>query len=354
MESLPSYDSHHKYELPAQNLLPRAPKDTPEHLQQISQQLFALCYSVEDFINLPNEKHIPGMSSTIGIFSTRSSTSSPGLSSPRTFTTLGMSCTVAQAHIAHILLRVNLFESLVNTEITTPLALTELVNPGADAPAPLSVFVDGEPLDEEVAIDTVAGGNRYTKRKDFELVQNSLSETDLVEYTVEFVPDKAPKPHLDDSDASTEDESLGVEEHEDAPEPESSKLARKAKAPSKGSQKGKAKAVDGEAREATESKQRAGKKRTASEAAHWGDWEDREETPATTTATRPRSARIAAKASKSTEPPAPPPTLAPPTKSWGRLPVSHPAPYEPLPCVPPTAGQKALRVGDMWYYLTTK
>jgi hypothetical protein len=204
---------------------------------------------------------------------------------------------------------------------------------------------------------------------------------------------------LDDSDATTEDESLGVEEHEDTPEPGSSKPARKAKAPSKGSQKGKAKAVEGEAREATESKQRAGKKRTASEAAHWGDWEDREETPATTTATRPRSARIAAKASKSTEPPAPPPTLAPPTKKrvtnsnairevrtavinpdtgaftgeynrkrrrtddddagglfkkWGRLPVSHPAPYEPLPCVPPTAGQKALRVGDMWYYLTTK
>ena len=69
LESLPSFNSYHKYELPANHLLPQpAPRNAVELLKQIEYQLFALCYNVENFLNLPKEKQIPRLNSSVWEF----------------------------------------------------------------------------------------------------------------------------------------------------------------------------------------------------------------------------------------------------------------------------------------------
>jgi hypothetical protein len=68
LESFYPHDSHHKFELPEQNLLPPAPKDTREHLEQIAMQLFALCYNVEDYIHRPNKQHLPDLDPAVWNF----------------------------------------------------------------------------------------------------------------------------------------------------------------------------------------------------------------------------------------------------------------------------------------------
>lgn len=60
LESFP-HDSYHKFELPEQNLLPPTPEGAEAHLEQISQQLFALCYNVETFVNRPKENCLPDL-----------------------------------------------------------------------------------------------------------------------------------------------------------------------------------------------------------------------------------------------------------------------------------------------------
>lgn len=63
LEALTSYNSYkyHKCEIPAENLLPPAPKDVAELVQQIEGLLSALCYRVEDYLNLPDEEQLSGV-----------------------------------------------------------------------------------------------------------------------------------------------------------------------------------------------------------------------------------------------------------------------------------------------------
>ncbi|KAJ7302341.1 hypothetical protein DFH08DRAFT_989439 [Mycena albidolilacea] len=63
LEALTSYNSYnyHKCELPAENLLPPAPKDVAELVQQIEGLLSALRYRVEDYLNLPDEEQLSGV-----------------------------------------------------------------------------------------------------------------------------------------------------------------------------------------------------------------------------------------------------------------------------------------------------
>ncbi|KAF8198393.1 hypothetical protein K438DRAFT_1967150 [Mycena galopus ATCC 62051] len=178
LESLPSFNSYHKYELPAKHLLPPATRNALEHLLQIEQQLFALCYSVEDFINLPLDEQIPGLSPTVWKFLHQVIDLLPRELNPRAIDDS----------------LVLMYETLARTQTNTRFTIEEFINPGADAPTPLVVFGDdGEPW-KTITIDTVINGNPYCASKDFEITLNALSTTDFVDYIVDFIPDEMPQP----------------------------------------------------------------------------------------------------------------------------------------------------------------
>jgi hypothetical protein len=150
-----------------------------------------------------------------------------------------------------------------------------LVNPGAIVPEQLQLFADGELLGN-VTIDCGVNVNRYCSRTDFQLIQNALSGTGVVDYTIEFVPDEVPNVAGE----------IGVA-HDVPPKP-----ARKTKAAAKSVKgEGKAKVVE----EVTEPAGKPGTK-------------VKKVIPAPSKAVaplptaRPRSIRIAAKAGPSTQP----------------------------------------------------
>ncbi|KAF7328885.1 hypothetical protein MVEN_02518200 [Mycena venus] len=371
LESLPRYNSCHKYELPKDHLLPPAPRNTEEHLAQISQQLFALCYSVESFVNLPNEEHLLDFSPTVWNFFHEVVLQLPRDLDPKSIQDAQM----------------NLYETMVRTQNTAEFTIDELVNPGASVPDPLIIIADGEPSNKTVPIDTVIDGNPFCARDDFELVQNFLSATDLSEYTIEFIPDEAPQPEsLDENEVLVE---------ELAP----SKPAWTVKASAKSSKgKAKAKAVESEAEEvvgapplARSSKERKGnakatevvaeesveapaltktiRSRAKAKAVEDAAADTAPERPttrgrkaarATALATRPRSARLAAKAAGPSSKPstaAPAPARAPPKRQRKSSPalteeidpdtgiftgrVRTPRPRSPSPSPPPRATPSA-------------
>ncbi|KAJ6558155.1 hypothetical protein B0H19DRAFT_1376647 [Mycena capillaripes] len=285
LPSEPSYDSIHKYELPARNLLPPAPKDTAEHLEQIAQQLFALCYNVESFVGLPNEKHLPGFNPTIWNFFHQVIRLLP-----RTLDPKGIDDSL-----------VSLYEALFHSQKSAPPKVSELVNPGADVPEALTLFADGVPGTQTIELDTAVNGNAWRKRKEFSVIQNALSQTDLVEYTLEFIPDEVPTAELDGQSGPS-----GTEVHDDRPEPPKSAPKRKAPAKGKGKAKAKGKAVVGEGAKAADN-QGTGRKKTTSAPA-------KPRTRTATTSTRAPSARLAAKTVKFVEPPTSPPPSRVPAK----------------------------------------
>ncbi|KAF7328874.1 hypothetical protein MVEN_02517100 [Mycena venus] len=344
-ESLPRYNSCHKYELPKDHLLPPAPRNTEEHLAQISKQLFALCYSVESFVNLPNEELLLGFSPAVWKFFHEVI-----LQLPRQLDLKSIQDAL-----------MNLYETIVHTQNTAEFTIDELVNPGANVPDPLTIIADGEPSNKMVPIDTVIDGNPFCARDDFELVQNVISATDFSEYTIEFVPDEVPQPEV--AGPSGENEVL-VE----GPAP--SKPARKGKAPAKSSKgKGKAKVVESETSEAEEMVEVAAPTETSKGKGNREKIESEEsaEAPApvrstrgkakakaagvdteakkpatrgreaasetskiraTLPATRARSARIAAKANPNANPPSAPAAAAP--TSANRTPSPSPTPTEEI------------------------
>lgn len=191
---------------------------------------------------------------------------------------------------------------LINTSIfrSAPPRVSELINPGADAPEALTLFADGVPEAQKIELDTVVNGNSWRKRKDFSVIQNALSQTDLVDYTLEFIPDQIPTAESEGQSAPPD-----ADAQEDPPEPP--KSAPKKKAPPKGKgkgKKGKNKAVEGEATEEVASNQATGRKKTTSASAK------PRTARAATTSTRAPSARLAAKAVRFVDPP-PPTSLLP-------------------------------------------
>ncbi|KAJ7302346.1 hypothetical protein DFH08DRAFT_1089822 [Mycena albidolilacea] len=297
LQSLPSFNSHHKYELPEDNLLPPPTRNTAKLLQQIEQQLFALCYNVENFLNLPNEKHLPDLNPTVWRFFHEVINLLPRDLDPRS--------------IDDALIK--MYETLYRSQSTKfQMSLVELINPGADASAPLELFLDGQPVNGTVPIEAVVNSSRYSARTDFELVQNALSGTDVVEYTVEFVPDGEPESGLADVPA---EEPSGIDDVslEESVPPKPAR-ATKAKVPAAKSAKGKAKAKPKAAKVEAPAKNTMGKGKAnageddamgpAGKLATRGKKTDASPAPAPTT--RARSARIAAK----TEPAPPPPAAS--------------------------------------------
>jgi hypothetical protein len=192
------------------------------------------------------------------------------------------------------------------------MTLVELINPGADASAPLELFLDGQPVNGTVPIEAVVNSSRYSARTDFELVQNALSGTDVVEYTVEFVPDGESESGVAEVSA---EEAGGIDDVslEDSVPPKPAR-ATKAKVPAAKSAKGKTKAKPKAAEVAAPAKSAKGKRKAnavedeatgpAGKLVTRGKKTDASPAPAPTT--RARSARIAAK----TEPAPPPPAAS--------------------------------------------
>ncbi|KAJ7021452.1 hypothetical protein C8F04DRAFT_1314328 [Mycena alexandri] len=231
LESLPRFNSYHKYELPAQNLLPRQPKDLAELLDQISQLLFALCFRVEDFVNASNELHgdCPNFNPTVWAFFHEVINLLPRTLNPKD---------IDEA-------RIDIYQSLHNTERVKSFTFTEQINPGADAPAPLTPLLDDEGMDVGVDVETVVNGNPACEAgEDFSLVQNALAGTNLAEYTIEFVPDESSLPNKGAGGVDGIEEEKKDKEREEGPEEEEEEEAPKpktrAKAGAKGSKKGKA------------------------------------------------------------------------------------------------------------------
>ncbi|KAJ7764875.1 hypothetical protein B0H16DRAFT_1526051 [Mycena metata] len=231
--SLPRFNSYHKYELPAENLLPRQPKDLAELLEQINQLLFALCFRVEDFVNAPSELYgnCPNFNPTVWAFF------------HEVINLLPRTLNAKDIDEAQI----DLYESLHNTERVKSFTVTEQINPGADAPAPaLTPLLDDEGMDVRVDVETVVNGNPACEAGEaFSLVQNALAGTDLAQYTIEFVPDE-PIPRVegaagvDGAEEKKKDEDREEEPEEGEEEEEPPKPKTRAKAGAKGSKQAKA------------------------------------------------------------------------------------------------------------------
>ncbi|KAJ7216279.1 hypothetical protein B0H12DRAFT_343346 [Mycena haematopus] len=337
LETLPSFNSYHKYELPAQHLMPAAPRNAVEHLNQIEQQLFALCYNVEDFLHVPREEQIPDLEPVIWDFLHQVVNLLP-----RALETQS----IEEA-------RVDLYEMLFRTRGTPRFTFGEFVNPGADVPEPVNLFIGDTRVDPAIPVHTVVDSNPYCEAKDFELTLNALSATDLLDYTVEFVPDEVPQPDMDDAS--------GANEVEEAVPPKPARKAKakapakaKAKAPAKGS-KGKGKASEVEATEPAEKRAAKGKGKAREEepAAPAKQQATRGKKPAASAPskarppapapTRARSARIAARGS-STQPAAPALAAAPPTTAPAAVPAAASAAAPPATApvaIPPTTAPPA-------------
>ncbi|KAJ7152966.1 hypothetical protein C8R46DRAFT_1228520 [Mycena filopes] len=228
--------SHHKYELPARNkLLPPFPGNIPSLLTNIEDLMFALCYRVEDYINLTNEDHLHyghGIAPDPAVWAFFHEVLEL---LPRTLDYHD----IEDARLA-------IYEALHNTERAKALRATEQVNPGAD-PEPALTAATGA----AIGFKWVAEGNPAVPAGEtFTLTQNAFAGTDLTEYVIEFVPDE-PAPteaapggvdvveedngkKEDDDDEQEEEE----EEEEEAPKPKP-KAKAKAKAGAKGGKKGK-------------------------------------------------------------------------------------------------------------------
>ncbi|KAJ6510579.1 hypothetical protein C8R45DRAFT_1088738 [Mycena sanguinolenta] len=244
--------------------------------------------------------------------------------------------------------RVNLIEALYRSQGDSGFMFREFINPGAHIPQPLKVSEEGEPT-KMIPIEAVPDSNPYCEPKDFELTVNALSATDLVDYTIEFVPDEVPQPEADDAFSDSE-----------VQEPVPPKRARKAKGLAKGpkgrakakgkgkakmvepetepeqptNDKGKAKAVEEEAEPAPKPATR-GRKATASAPS--------KARPPAPAPTRPRSARIAAaKAGSSTQPAVPsqtsPSPSTDPSPDAAQPPAPAPPAVEPSATTPPSPG----------------
>ncbi|KAJ7471954.1 hypothetical protein FB451DRAFT_1251503 [Mycena latifolia] len=165
------HDSHHKYELPVENLLPPKTSTADEHLAQISQQLFALCYNVESFIHMAKEYKFGGFDSAVWYFFHEVINFLPRSLDPKE---IDEAC-------------IDLYQALYRAERSKPIAVTELVNPGAPIPEPLAKEAEDD-ASTPIEIEAVHDGNPYSKKL-FSLTQNALVATDGVEYALEFIPD---------------------------------------------------------------------------------------------------------------------------------------------------------------------
>ncbi|KAJ7666888.1 hypothetical protein DFH06DRAFT_1470034 [Mycena polygramma] len=352
-ESLPSFNSYHKYELPAQNLLPPEWNNINELLEQISQLLFALRYRVEDFVNLSQEalRAVNTPESIWAFFHE---------------VVLPLPHTINPPDIEDA--RIDLFEKMHEAHLKNrDVNVYELVNPGAEAQEPIEMVNDDDEIMMDIAAFHRPNGNEFQSDRDFTLRQNRISDSDLTEYTIEFIPDEMPvAPGLDDqsvADGASEEnedapeppkaapkkkaaakkgkgkakvvdnEAADSDDNEDAPEPP--KAAPKKKAPAKKAPakkaKGKAKAVDGEATEVAPAPAKtstAGKKKASAPA----------EVLPTTRVTR-ASSRIAGISAP--ELPAPPPA---PRPRRGRPPVAAEVPPQAGPSnAPPAIARKSQR-----------
>ncbi|KAJ7186893.1 hypothetical protein C8R46DRAFT_1273819 [Mycena filopes] len=229
--------SHHKYELPARNkLLPPFSGDIPSLLTNIEDLMFAMCYRVEDYINLTNEHHLHhgyGIAPDPAVWAFFHEVLEL---LPRTLDYHD----IEDARLA-------IYEALHNTERAKPLRATEQVNPGADPEPALTVATGAA-----IGFKWVAEGNPAVPAGEtFTLTQNALAGTDLTEYVIEFVPDE-PSPTeeapggvdvVDEDngkkkDEDDEQEEEEEEEEEQAPKPKP-KAKAKVKAGAKGGKKGK-------------------------------------------------------------------------------------------------------------------
>ncbi|KAJ7086433.1 hypothetical protein B0H15DRAFT_844650 [Mycena belliarum] len=165
----------HKKELPAgPNLLPPPVNSVEEHFDQIKKQLFALCYNTETFIDRSDLKTLLSISPIAWSF-----IHEVLLQLPRTF---------ADQDIVEA--RLQILESLYQTERAKPIRATELVNPGALDPTPaLCREEEDSDISHPVPVESLHDGNPATEEPLFSLTQNALALTDGVEYIVEFIPD---------------------------------------------------------------------------------------------------------------------------------------------------------------------
>ncbi|KAJ7640406.1 hypothetical protein DFH06DRAFT_1137857 [Mycena polygramma] len=341
-ESLPSFNSYHKYELPDQNLLPPMWESMDELLEQITKLLFALRYRVEDYVNLPQEA-LRFMDTHERIWAFFHEVILP------------LPHTIRPADIEDA--RIDLLEKMHEAHLKNKdVSVYELMNPGAEAQEPTAIVNDDDEIMMDIPAFPRANGNEFQSDRDFTLRQNRISDSDLTEYTIEFIPDEIPPaPELDGqavADGASEENEDAPEpptaapkkkaatkkgkgkakavdneapdsDNEDAPEPP--KAAPKKKAPAKKA-KGKAKAVDGEATEAAPApakKSTAGKKKALAPT----------EVLPTTRVTR-ASSRIAG--TSAPEPPAPAPPA--PRLRRGRPPVAAEVPPQAGPSNVPQAG----------------
>ncbi|KAK7028333.1 hypothetical protein R3P38DRAFT_3189809 [Favolaschia claudopus] len=176
---LPSSNSRYKFKLPADNLLPPSPATAEDRLKQIEQLLFALCYRVEDFINLPHEKLTDPLDPVVRNFLHGVLNLLPRQLTPHCINDAML----------------NLIESLhsqIRVGTANRFAVRELVNPGADASKQMAIVIDGKPTDRIVPLQYTHNGNAHSLRKDFELVQDVLPVSGMPGSTAEFIPDEKP------------------------------------------------------------------------------------------------------------------------------------------------------------------
>ncbi|KAJ7119632.1 hypothetical protein C8R44DRAFT_982314 [Mycena epipterygia] len=171
-------DHVHKYMLPEPNLMPPMPESTEEHLMQIAQQLFALGFSVEAYVSR-SRTVLPELNPIVWKFFHE--------------VVLLLPRTLNKDHIEEA--RIDLYQELYRTERHKAMKVTELVNPGASLPEPLTMEAEGGQA-SVVAIEPEHEGNPFTDSP-WSLTQNALATTDGVEYTLEFIPDEIPEPEVD-------------------------------------------------------------------------------------------------------------------------------------------------------------
>ncbi|KAJ6516784.1 hypothetical protein C8R47DRAFT_404932 [Mycena vitilis] len=244
-ESLPSFNSYHKYELPEQNLLPPKWESMDELLEQIAQLLFALRYRVEDYVNLPQEAlRFMDTHERIWAFFHEVILPLPHTIRPADIedARIDLLEKMHEAHLKYVLLLRHSFSSKhAPLSRNKDVSVYELMNPGAEAQEPTAIVNDDGEIMMHIPTFARANGNEFQSDRDFTLRQNRISDSDLTEYTFEFIPDEMPEaPGLDDQAV----EDGAPEENEDAPEP--TKAAPKKKAAAKKG-KGKGKVVDNEA-----------------------------------------------------------------------------------------------------------
>ncbi|KAJ7666894.1 hypothetical protein DFH06DRAFT_1470039 [Mycena polygramma] len=318
-ESLPSFNSYHKYELPEQNLLPPMWESMDELLEQIAQLLFALRYRVEDYVNLPQEA-LRFMDTHERIWAFFHEVILP------------LPHTINPADIEDA--RIDLLEKMHEAYLKNKdVSVYELVNPGAEAQEPTAIVNDDDEIMMDIPAFPRANGNEFQSDRDFTLRQNRISDSDLTEYTIEFIPDEMPPPKKKAAAKkgkgkakAADNEAADSDDNEAAPEPP--KAAPKKKAPAKKApaKKAKGKAEATEAPPAPAKKSTAGKKKASAPA----------EVLPTTRVTR-ASSRIAG--TSAPELPAPP--LAPRPRR-GRPPVAAEVPPQAGPSnVPPAIARKS-------------